>query len=185
MTTTQETINGVNLTVVQKLVDDISANPQNGQVGFAVTTAWKGGTKSQSRIDGWTLGGRKIAKQMKIEADEPVELAGQNTGPNPQELLMAAFNSCMIVGYVAGASLKGIELESVEIETTGQLDLRGFLGLDSSVKPGYDKLHYTVRIKGAGTTEQFREIHQTVMATSPNRWNIANPIKLTSDLIVD
>jgi hypothetical protein len=52
------------------------------------------------------------------------------------------------------------------------------------VKPGYDELHYTVRIKGNGTAEQFKEIHDAVIKTSPNRWNIANPIKLTSDLIV-
>lgn len=183
-TTTETTINGLNLTTVQKLVDGITRDPRNATVGFAVKTAWTGGVQSQTRIDGWELGGKRIAKKMKIDVDEPVELGGKNTQPNPQEYLMAAFNSCMLVGYVAGASLRGIELESVEIETEGELDLRGFLGLDPKVKPGYEELHYTVRIKGNGTEEQFREIHQTVMATSPNRWNIANPIKLTSDLFI-
>lgn len=185
MTTTQETINGVNLTKVQQLVDGITRDPINAQVGFAVKTAWTGGTRSQTRIDGWTLGNKSFSKKMKIEVDEPVELAGNNTQPNPQEYLLAALNSCMMVGYVAAASLKGIELESVEIETAGKLDLRGFLGLDPTVKPGYDQLHYTVHIKGNGTPEQFREIHETVMATSPNRWNIANPIRLTADLVIE
>ncbi len=91
----------------------------------------------------------------------------------------------MLVGYVAGASVHGITLEKLEIESEGELDLRAFLGIDGTVKPGYDQIHYTVRIKGDGTPEQFRDIHETVIKTSPNRWNIANPIKLSSDLVVE
>lgn len=183
-TTEQTTVNGINTESLQNLVQRVSADPKNGIVKFAVSTAWQGGTRSQTRVDGWQLGGQRFTKSFRIDADEPRELCGNNTQPNPQEYLMAAFNACMMVGYVAGASIRGIELESVQIETEGELDLRGFLGLDSKVKPGYDELHYTVRIKGNGTPEQFKEIHDGVIATSPNRWNIANPIRLTSDLIV-
>ena len=50
--------------------------------------------------------------------------------------------------------------------------------MDDSVSPGYDALRYTVRIKGKGTPEQFQGVHETVMATSPNSWNLANPIKM-------
>jgi uncharacterized OsmC-like protein len=178
-------INGVDLTTLQALVDGVSAHPRNAIAKFAVSTAWKGGTRSETRVDGWELGGTRLPKSFKINCDEPPELCGGNSQPNPQEYLMAAFNACMMVGYVAGASMKGIRLDSVEIESEGELDLRGFLGLDSSIKPGYEKIHYTVRIKGDGSAEQFREIHETVIATSPNRWNIANPIRLTSDLVVE
>ena len=52
---------------------------------------------------------------------------------------MAAFNACITVGYVAGAALKGINLENLEIRTRGQLDLRGFLGLSDQVAPGYER----------------------------------------------
>src|SRR5262245_26253475 len=76
------------------------------------------------------------------------ELLGQNGAPNPQELLMAAFNACIMVGYLATASVMGIRLDSVEIDTEGELGLRGFLGIDPNVKPGYDSIRYTVRLKG-------------------------------------
>ena len=99
-------------------------------VGFDVTTRWTGQTRSETTVDGFTLGGERIARSHKIVADEPCELLGADSAPNPQELLMAAFNACIMVGYVAGASLKGINLESVEIRTKGELDLRGFLGLE-------------------------------------------------------
>jgi len=109
---------------------------------------------------------------------EPCELLGADGAPNPQELLMAAFNACITVGYIAGASVHGITLESLEIKTRGELDLRGFLGLSDAVAPGYESVEYEVRIKGDGTPEQFEEIHQTVMKTSPNYFNISRPIRL-------
>ena len=58
------------------------------------------------------MGGERIPRSHKIVADEPRELLGADSAPNPQELLMAAFNACITVGYVAGASAKGITLDS-------------------------------------------------------------------------
>jgi hypothetical protein len=97
---------------------------------------------------------------------------------------MAALNACMTVGYVAGAAVNGITLEKLEIETQGSLDLRGFLGLDETVKPGYEALHYTVHIKGNGTRQQYEEIHKNVMRTSPNYFNLSQPIRIEANLEV-
>src|SRR6185369_12875351 len=128
-------------------------------------------------VEGYTMAGERITRTHKIVADEPCELLGGDSAPNPQELLMAAFNACITVGYVAGASLKGIALDSLEIKTRGELDLRGFLGLSDEVAPGYKSIAYEVRIKGDGTPDQFEEIHQTVLKTSPNYFNISRPIR--------
>lgn len=181
--TLTENLNGVNLPRLHQLVEDIKRDPANALTTWNVTTRWIDGARSQTRVTDYKIGGKTVKKDFKIHIDEPLELAGSNTQPNPQEYLLSAFNACMMVGYVALASLQGIQLESVEIESKGDIDLRGFLGM-APVKPGYDQIHYTVRIKGDGTPEQFARIHQTVMATSPNRFNIASPIKLTSDLQV-
>ena len=175
-------VNGLDTGALRALIAGVAADPAQGVAGFRVRTDWKGGARSESRVEGWQLGGRHQRKDFRIAADEPAELLGGNTAPNPQELLLSALNACMLVGYVAGAAMEGIRLESLSIETAGDLDLRGFLGLDPAVKPGYDSLHYTVRIRGNGTPEQFRKIHETVMAHSPNRWNVAQPVRLTSDL---
>jgi uncharacterized OsmC-like protein len=183
--TKSDRINGVNVTTVHKLVENIQRDPQNAMTRWGVTTRWAGGAVSETQVSACEVGGRRIDRDFVIRIDEPLELAGTNTAPNPQEYLLAAFNACMMVGYVALSSLHGIKLESCQIESSGDIDLRGFLGLDANVKPGYDQIHYTVRIKGNGTPEQFEQIHKTVMKTSPNRFNIANPIELTSELIVD
>jgi hypothetical protein len=57
-------------------------------------------------------------------------------------------------------------------------------GIDESVRPGYESIQYTVRISGNGTEEQFREIHDTVIKTSPNYFNVSRPIRLDAELVV-
>jgi uncharacterized OsmC-like protein len=176
--------NGLDLEALQAVVQAIQKNPAEGRVEFRVKTGWKGQTASESSVESYTLGGKSIPRSFKLAIDEPFELLGRNSAPNPQETLMAALNACVMVGYVAGASLRGITLTRLEIETTGELDLRGFLGIDAAVKPGYDTIHYVVRIAGNGTPDQFREIHETVMKTSPNYFNISQPVRIEAKLEV-
>ena len=177
-------VNGLDLAALGEVVEAIERDAAKGKVAFEVTTRWAGQTRSESIVDGFTLAGERIARSHRIVADEPCELLGSDGAPNPQELLMSAFNACIMVGYVAGASLKGIDLESIEIRTRGELDLRGFLGLRDDVAPGYESIDYEVRIKGDGTPGQFEEIHQTVMKTSPNYFNMSRPIRMNGSLRV-
>ena len=177
-------VNGLDLAALGEVVEEIQKDSSKAIVGFDVTTRWKGQTRSETTVEGFTLAGERIARSHKIAADEPLELLGADSAPNPQELLMAAFNACITVGYVAGASLKGINLESLEIRTKGELDLRGFLGLSDSVPPGYENIDYVVTIKGDGSAADFEEIHQTVMKTSPNYFNMSRPIKMNGSLRV-
>lgn len=180
-----EQVNGIDTQALKQTIQAVAEDASKGKAKFQVMTNWQGGTKSTSRVEKWSLGGQELPRNFTVSTDEPPELCGMGTAPNPQEVLMAGLNACMMVGYVAGCALHGIELESVSIETEGELDLRGFLGLDPNVKPGYEEVHYTVRIKGKGTPEQFEHVHQTVMATSPNFSNFATPIKMVPHLIVE
>ncbi len=182
--TTSNHVNGLDVDALMTVIEDVKKDPSKGLVEFRVNSAWQGQTRSETSVESYRLGGEEVKRSFKIAVDEPFELLGENTAPNPQEVLMTALNACMMVGYVAGAAVKGITLETLEIETEGQLDLRGFLGIDPDVKPGYDAIRYHVRIKGDGTEEQFREIHDTVMKTSPNYFNMSQPIRLESHLEV-
>lgn len=176
-------INGIDTAAIQSLAKSAQADPQKGISKFRASTSWLGGTKSMARISSWSMGGRELTKDFEILIDEPQELLGENAAPNPQEFLLAALNACMTVGYAAVAALEGVQLTKLEIETHGELDLRGFLGMPD-VTPGYESLEYTVTIAGDGTAEQLQAIHEKVTATSPNRWNIANAIRLHPKLII-
>jgi uncharacterized OsmC-like protein len=182
--TVKNRANGLDLAALGAVVDAIENDPSQALVGFDVTTRWTGQTRSETTVEGYTMAGERITRTHKIVADEPCELLGGDSAPNPQELLMAAFNACITVGYVAGASLKGIALDSLEIKTRGELDLRGFLGLSDEVAPGYESIAYEVKIKGDGTPDQFEEIHENVLKTSPNYFNISRPIRVDATLTV-
>lgn len=175
-------VNGIDLSALGAFVDQVKADPARAAVRFRVTTRWSGQTRSETTVEGYELGGEFIERRFKVTADEPIDLLGTDSAPNPQELLMTALNACMAVGYVAQAAVHGIELDRLEIETSGQLDLRGFLGLDEDVAPGYRQLDYTVRIGGKGTAEQFHDIHRAVMKTSPNFFNLNQPICMNGRL---
>jgi uncharacterized OsmC-like protein len=179
------TVNGIDVDALTAVVREVERDPAKGKVEFRVRSGWKGQTRSQTVVESYTIGGQVVHRNFTIEADEPFELLGRNTAPNPQELLMAALNACITVGYVAGAAVKGIRLEKVEVETRGELDLRGFLGIDAAVPPGYEAIRCVVRLRGDGTPSQLREIHDNVLRTSPNFFNLTRPIAIDARLEID
>jgi uncharacterized OsmC-like protein len=180
--TSKPPVNGIDLQALEEVVEAIGQDPKHGVVGFRVKTRWAGQTRSESTVEGYEIGGKHVARRFTITADEPHELLGTNTAPNPQELLFSAVNACMMVGYVAQAAVRGVKLESCTIETDGELDLRGFLGLDDKVPAGYRKVDYTVTLKGDGTRAQYEEIHRAVQATSPNYFNMSQKIEMNGRL---
>ncbi len=187
-TTTLKTtgiLNGLDLDYLSQTVATIKQNPAQAMTNFRVQSTWQGQTVSETKIESYRIGGKEVQREFKFLADEPLELCGTNTHPNPQEYLMGALNACMMVGYVAACALNGIKLEKLEIKTEGDIDLRGFLAIEQKVIPGYKRISYTVHIKGNGTPEQFKQIHEFVKKTSPNYYNLANAISLNSKLVVE
>lgn len=178
-------VNGMNLDDLFTLIDGVKQNPAKGKTDWRVTTTWQGQARTRAQVESFHIGGERVPRCFSIDIDEPYELGGSNQFANPQEHLLAALNACMMVGYVAQCAVRGIKLDKLEIETHGEIDLRGFLGIDPAIPPGYEALNYTVRIKGNATKEQFAEIHKAVMATSPNFHNVSRPVDLKPTLVVE
>ena len=178
-------VNGINIDDLFALIDGVKRDAAKGKTNWRVTTTWQGQARSRAQVEGFEIGGERVPRRFSIDIDEPYELGGTNSFANPQEHLLAALNACMTVGYVAQCAVRGITLERLEIETDGEIDLRGFLGFDVGVPAGYENLSYVVRIKGSGTREEFAEVHEAVMATSPNFYNVSRPVALKPALVVE
>jgi uncharacterized OsmC-like protein len=178
-------VNGINVDGLQALIDGVKQDAAKGKTHWRATSAWQNQAWSRTQVEGFEIGGERVVRRFTIDIDEPNQLGGSNRFANPQEYLLAALNACMTVGYVAQCALRGIALEKLEIETDGEIDLRGFLGIDPAVTPGYEKLRTVVRIKGSGTPEEFAEIHRAVLATSPNFHNVSRPVALSPALVVE
>ena len=177
-------LNGINVAALQQFAQGVAGHPDKGEARFNVKTRWQHQTRSVATVSHYVLGGEKHARHFEIASDEPHELLGQNTAPNPQELLMAALNACLSVGYAANAAAMGITVHSLEIETDGKLDLRGFLGLDENVNPGYDEVSYVVRLRTDASRERVEALHQAVTKTSVNLANFSKAIRMLPTLEV-
>lgn len=178
MQQTANLINGIDLDKLNKLVAATKNDPANGLATFRVATTWTGAASSETRADDWELGGQRKARGFSFRSDEPAELCGGATAPNPQELLMGSINACMMATFVAVCAMRGIELDTLEFRMEGTLDLRGFLAIDTSVPAGYEGVTFVARVAGAGSQEDFESVMDAVRATSPNYFNMVRPVPM-------
>lgn len=178
-------INDVNVENLKDYMGVITNDKEKAMIDYNVNLEWQGGTKSKVTTNDIQLGDETLKRDFSFYIDEPEQLLGKNDYPTPQEYLLGGMGACMMVGYSVGASMKGIELEKLEIELAAGLDLRGFLEVDPNSPIPFKEVKYTVHVKGNGTQEQFEEIHDTVMKTSPNRATIAEAIPIVPNLVVE
>ena len=178
-------VNGIDIDAVHTLIESVEVNPPQGMTHWKVANTWQGGMHSRARVDSFAIGGNSVLRSFSIDIDEPLELGGGNAYANPQEYLLAGLNACMMVGYSALCALQGITLQKLEITTEGDIDLRGFFGLDPSIAPGYRELRTRVVIKGDGSEDQLRKIHELVLATSPNFYNVTRAVAVVPSLIIE
>lgn len=89
--------------------------------------------------------------------DEPLELGGTDSGPNPVELLLAALGGCQEIVYRAYAAVMGLEIERIEVHAKGYLDLSGLLNL-ADVSSGFSQVSFTTKSISNEPEEQLRQL---------------------------
>ena len=115
--------------------------------------------------------------------DEPTVLGGSDTAPNMVEVVLGAYGCCLTTGYVLNAAQRGIELEGVDIQLKGSLNLRGFLSLSDEVPSGYRSIEVEVTLKAPkATLVHLRELHDLVVKTSPVGDIISRPLEVSTRL---
>lgn len=152
--------NGVNVTQLLGTIDAIAAQPSLARFQFRATNRWTAGTQNITRIHSYYGAGREElrAEPFAFLADEPPVLCGKDEGANPVEYLLSALSMCVTTSIVAHAAARGIAIEAVESELTGDLDVRGFLGMSASVRKGYERITMKMRIKTDGDAGMLRKL---------------------------
>ncbi len=142
-------INGVEIDTLMGTVNAIKEDPQLGACHFRASNKWLSGNHNRSTVSGFFGARQEIAHKQTftMDADEPAILAGDDQGANPVEHLLHALASCLTTSMVAHAAVRGIDIEELESEVEGDLDLRGFLGLSMDVPKGYTKIRVNFRVK--------------------------------------
>lgn len=186
-TTTPTVRNGINVDHLLQTIELVKEQPAAGAFTFRAQSTWEGGTFNVGRIGAFTHAGQEDTSRsgsFRLEGDEPPVLLGENRGPNAVELVLQALGFCYAVGYVANAAARGIEIDSMEYEVEGDLDVGPFLGLDGP-RPGFTEVRVSSRISSPNaTSEQLVELCQYVQDTSPVRDILAHPVPVTTSLQV-
>ncbi len=184
-TQVQTTLNGVNVDQLVGTINAIKANPDLARFKFRAKNEWIGGGHSRTSIQSFYGAGQEDASRGKpfvLEGDEPPVLLGANAGPNAVEAVLHALASCLAVGFVYNAAAQGIKIESLEFDLVGDLDLRAFLGLSDQVRPGYENIHLSYRVKSDAPREKIEALCNYVQKTSPVLDIIRNPVPVTVSL---
>ncbi len=116
--------------------------------------------------------------------DEPASLGGTDLGANPIEHLLAALGACNVISYQVWAQKLGLTLDAVDVSLTGDLDTRGFFGLDDDIRAGYQGIQVDVTLRGPDPVGRYLELHEAVETHCPVLDNLTNavPVRVNVDV---
>jgi uncharacterized OsmC-like protein len=159
-TVNESTRDGVDTPTLFATLDAVKAAPEAAKFQFRAHNEWISGTHSRGTIYGFYGVGeeRTHERPFHFDADHPAVLVGQDNGPTPVEMLLHALAACLTAGLVNIAAARGVQLTEVHSEVAGDIDLNGILGLDPSVRNGYQNIAVRFTVKGDAPTEKLREI---------------------------
>ncbi len=155
-TSVSTNLNDVDIGSVASLVEKVQQEPDIAATKWHAEVKWQGGFKSEARI-------REFGP---AKSDEPDQLGGTNTGPNPVEQVLGALGNCLAVGYAANATVAGITINDLTIDVEGDLDLHTFLGLKDG-NAGFGNIAVKVKLDSDASPEALQALHDKVTGTSP------------------
>lgn len=163
-------INGMDVGALHETMEAIRDRPQLAQFHFRVHNRWFSGHHSRSVVDNFHGVGHETTTRdlpFQVEIDEPPELLGGNAAPDPVEYVLSALAGCLTSALVMSASAKGVRLDAVESSLEGDVDVRGLLGMDDQIRPGYQEIRVTFRITSDAPRETLEECVRLAQERSP------------------
>ena len=168
MSTTATVRNGVDTAVLFATLDAVKEAPAAAQFQFRVNNEWVSGTHSKGTVHSFFgVGEERTHKEaFTFDADHTVELVGTDKGPTPVEYLLLGLAACITAGIGNIAAARGVTLTSVRSTVEGDIDLNGVLGLDPTVRNGYQGIRARFEIEGEAGTDELRNIVERSISRS-------------------
>lgn len=166
---TQQIVNDVPVDQLVETMRAIRKEPRIAKFVFRAKNDWQDGglNRASAREFHGALEDHVRSEPWTFDMDEPPLLLGQDRGANPVVYLLAALSGCLTTSLVYHAAARGIELTRVESRYEGDLDLRGFLGMDETVRPGYEGIRVAFEVEGDASEEQLDELVRVAQERSP------------------
>ena len=178
--------NGVNVEQMVGTINAIKETPSIADFKFNATTTWIRGGHCKTTIQQFTGANTTDTSRTEpfiLEGDEPPVLLGENHGANAVEALLHALGSCLSVGFIYNASARGINVQSLTFDITGDVNLHAFLGLSETIRPGYSNISVNINLNSDASREKEEELCNYVIKTSPMVDCVRNPVPVTIKLV--
>jgi uncharacterized OsmC-like protein len=98
------------------------------------------------------------ARNFELIIDEPDSLGGTDHGANPVEYLLASYAGCLSVVAHITAKEKGIRLDDLKINISGNLNPARFMGVSEDERAGFKNIKVELIV------------NNTLSATSKTEW---------------
>jgi uncharacterized OsmC-like protein len=166
---TQKTVNGLDVQQLFETIDTIKHDPCIAAFTFRARNRWESGGINRTTLKDYYAAREEMEHETTFELvnDEPPILLGQDTAPNPVEYVLHALAGCITTSLVAHAAARGINVEEVETRFVGNLDVRGFLGMEESVRNGYQQIAVDLRVKAETDDATIHELCEIAKNRSP------------------
>jgi uncharacterized OsmC-like protein len=176
--------NGVDTAKLFATLDAVRAQPEAAKFQFRVSNRWVSGTHSQGSIGSFFGVGQEMAHEQEftVEADHPLALVGEDKGPTPAELLLAALAACLTAGIGNIAAARKIPLTSVTSTVEGDIDLLGILGLSDEVRNGFQGISVHFEIEGDAPAEKLQALVEQSRARSAVYDVLTNGVPVSIDV---
>lgn len=185
MTNTMTTaMNGVNVDRLRETIAAVQADPALGAFQFRTSNRWLGGGHNCSTIENFEGPGsedRLRTALFELHAAEPPVLLGEDQAPNPVEFVLHALAACLTTSMAYHAAARGIAIRSLKCKLTGDLDLRGFLGISGDVRKGYQQIRVDFEVDSDSDAETLRELTRF----SPVFDVVSNPVPVQVEVQVN
>jgi uncharacterized OsmC-like protein len=148
--------NGVNVQALLGAREALGQTPEAARFRWRATSQWMRGTHTRSTIDGFFgLGGEQTHRRpFNFETDHPEIFASEDQGATPVEMVLVGLAGCLSAGVAAVAQRRNIQLRSVTATLEAGMDIQGILGMDESVRNGFDGVRVHFDIDADATPEQ-------------------------------
>ena len=176
--------NGVDVPTLLATIGAVKEAPVAAKFQFRAKGQWVEGTHSRARMNGFFGAGEEQtrARVFVVEGDHPAVVCGGDNAPPPVEYLLSALAACLTAGVGNIASVRQIDLDSVETTVEGDIDMQGILGLNDEVRNGFNAIRATVKIKGGADAEALEKVVQQSIARSAVFDMLTNGTNVTVDV---
>jgi uncharacterized OsmC-like protein len=164
------TVNGVAVDKLMETIELLKARPELAEFKFRTRNRWVDGTYNRAENPSFYGAGAEDTGRRSPhvhEIDEPPVLLGEDRGANPVEYLLAGLSGCVTTTFIAYAAAQGVKIDELTTELEGDLDVRGFLGITGSVRPGYQEIRVKFHVKSDAPREKIQELIRLAERRSP------------------